>query len=203
MMPLTSTKPRSEPIALGDRAMDDLRFIRQTMERGTAFTAVPGWGGVGMGVTALVAAIVASRQPEISGWLTVWLIEAGVAMVIGGWAVARKARHSEVPLLSGPGRKFLMSFLPPTLAGGVLTAPLFMGGAGHLIPGSWLLLYGAGVVTAGSFSVRVVPVMGLGFMILGVAALFAAPVWSNVLMGVGFGGLHILFGLVIARKHGG
>lgn len=193
----------SEPIALGDRAIDDLRFIRRTMERGPAFTAVPGWGGVGMGVSALIATFVAARQETVAAWLLVWLIEAGVATGIGAWAIRRKARQAELPLLSGAGRKFMLSFLPPAVAGAALTLALYRSGAVGLIPGTWLLLYGAAVVTAGTFSVKVVPVMGLCFMALGGIALVGAPAWGNPLLGLGFGALHIGFGLHIARKHGG
>ncbi|MEX0741338.1 MAG: hypothetical protein WD079_00980, partial [Phycisphaeraceae bacterium] len=192
-----------EPTALGDRAMDDLRFIRRTMERGAAFTGVPGWGGVGMGLSAIVATALAAARPDAEGWLAVWLAEAVVAIGIGTWAMRRKARRAGLPLLSGAARKFALSFLPPALAGGPLTLALFRAGEIDLVPGTWLILYGAAVVTAGTFSVKVVPVMGLCFMALGAAALLAAPSWGDPLLAAGFGGLHIVFGLHIARKHGG
>ena len=200
---LPQVEKSPEPIALGDRAMEDLRFIRRTMERGAAFTAVPGWGGVGMGITALCAALLASAQATAEGWLLVWGLEAGVAMMIGGAAIQRKASRAQLPVLSGAGRKFLLSFLPPALAGLVLTIALWQAGAVSLLPGAWLLLYGAAVVTAGTFSVKIVPLMGICFMVLGVVALLAMPMAGNLLMAVGFGGLHILFGTTIARKHGG
>ncbi|MFV1988075.1 MAG: hypothetical protein ACC682_12400 [Gemmatimonadota bacterium] len=192
----------SQPIALGDRAMEDLRFIRQTMER-SAFTLVPGWGGVGMGLTALAAAALASGQPTAEGWLLVWTLEAFVAVAIGAVAIHRKARRADLPVLTGAGRKFFLSFLPPALAGAVVTVALWRAGSDSLLPGVWLLLYGAAVVTAGTFSVRVVPVMGVGFMVLGVIALLAMPAAGDLSMAVGFGGLHIVFGTMIARRHGG
>ncbi len=203
MLNLSSPGPSSEPVALGDRAMEDLRFIRKTMERGAAFTAVPGWGGVGMGLTALVAAAIASRQPTADGWLFVWTVEAVLAVAIGSVAIHRKARRAQLAVLSGAGRKFLLSFLPPSLAGVALTVALWQVGAEALLPGMWLLLYGAAVVTAGTFSVKIVPGMGLCFMILGVFALLAMPAVRDFSMAVGFGGLHILFGATIARRHGG
>jgi len=190
-------------MALGDRAMEDLRFIRRTMELGAAFTAVPGWGGVGMGLTALAAAALASGQPTAEGWLLVWTLEALLAVAIGAVAIHRKARRADLPVLSGAGRKFLLSFLPPALAGVVLTVALWQAGADSLLPGAWLLLYGVAVVTAGTFSVKIVPVMGICFMVLGVFALLAMPAAGDLLMAVGFGGLHILFGTTIARRHGG
>jgi hypothetical protein len=196
-------RPPSEPIALGDRARDDLLFIRRTMERGPMFTAVPGWGGVGMGISAIVAAVVAAGRSTPEGWLMVWIAEAAVAVGIGAWAMNRKARAAGLPVLSVGGRKFFLSFLPPAIAGAALTGALFLAGHMALIPGVWLLLYGAAVVSAGTFSVKVVPLMGVCFMALGGAALVAAPSWGDPLLAAGFGGLHLVFGVHIARKHGG
>jgi hypothetical protein len=193
----------SEPIALHERAMDDLRFIRRTMERAGAFTAVPGWGGVAMGVTALAAAIAAGQQPTPGRWLAVWLVAAATAIGIAGWTMAGKAHRAGMPLLEGPARKFVLSFLPPVVAGAVMTWALWSAGVTTVLPGAWLLLYGAGVVTAGTFSVRIVPVMGVCFMVLGIITLVAPAGWSDALLAAGFGGLHIGFGAAIARRHGG
>lgn len=196
-------KRSSDPIPLSHRAIEDLRFIRRTMENGTAFTAVPGWGGVGMGVTALAAAVVAAGRTTPEGWLGVWAAEAIVAATLGGWAMERKARRVGLPVLSGTGRKVLLGFTPPAVAGIVLTLALWQAGVDGLIPGAWLLLYGVAVVAAGTFSVRVVPLMGVCFMVLGVLALLLAPGAGNALMALGFGGLHVVFGTIIARRHGG
>ena len=108
-----------------------------------------------------------------------------------------------MPLTSRPARRFLLSFAPPLAVGAVLTVVLWRGGLGGQLPGLWLLSYGTAVVTGGAFSVRPVPVMGLGFMALGLLAMAVAPAWSNSLLAAGFGGLHLLFGWIIARRHGG
>lgn len=192
-----------DPIPLSHRAMEDLRFIRHTMENGNTFTAVPGWGGVGMGVTALVAAAMAATRTTPEGWLGVWAAEAVVAALIGAWAIRQKARRVGLPVLSGTGRKVLLGFTPPALAGIVLTLALWRAGATGLIPGTWLLLYGVAVVAGGTFSVRVVPLMGVCFMVLGAIAFLLAPGAGNALMALGFGGLHVVFGIIIARGHGG
>jgi hypothetical protein len=191
------------PFALHERAMEDLRFIRETMERAGSFTAVPGWGGVAIGVTALVAALAASRQPSPGGWLAVWLGAAAVAAMIAASTLALKAHRARVSLRTGPGRKFVLSFLPPVGAAMALTAALYTHGAVDLLPGLWLLSYGAAIVTAGTFSVRAVPLMGSGFMLLGALALATPIGWADAWLAVGFGGLHIGFGLLIARRHGG
>lgn len=195
-----STEP---PPALHDRAMDNLRYIRETMERASSFTAVPGWGQVAIGVTALAATYLASHQPTPLGWLGIWLAEAFIALLIAGWLMDRKARALGAPLLSGPGRKVAFSLSPPMIVGALLTVVLFRSGLTGAIPGMWLLLYGTGVVTGGMFSVSIVPVMGVCFMVLGAGTLFAPASWGNWLMAAGFGGLHIVFGAIIARKYGG
>jgi hypothetical protein len=192
-----------QPVALDERARDNLRYIRETMERAGSFTAVPGWGGVAIGLTALGAAAVAARQSAPEAWLLTWLAEALLAAGIAGWAVIWKSRAAGMPLLSGPGRKFALSFSPPLVVGALLTVVLYRAGLATAIPGMWLLLYGTGVVTGGAFSIEIVPLMGLCFMVLGAVALFCPAGWSNGLMAAGFGGLHILFGALIARRYGG
>jgi hypothetical protein len=172
------------------------------MARSSSFTAVPGWGQIAMGATALATAWIASRQTSSLAWFHTWIGEALVAAAIALVAVQMKAQRTAVPLTSGPGRKFAFSFLPPVAVGALLTPMLFRAGLAHSLPGTWLLLYGAGVVTGGAFSVSIVPVMGASFMLTGVVALLA-PAWGNVCMAAGFGGLHILFGILIARRHGG
>ena len=194
---------RGEPEALHDRALDHLQYIRETMERAAAFTAVPGWGGVAMGLSAVAAAGLASRQRSAAGWLAVWLADAALALGIGVWSMWRKARRADASLRRGAGWKFLLSLCPPLLAGALLTVALYRGEALHAIPGAWLLLYGTGVVTGGAFSVRIVPVMGICFMLAGALALFAPPAWGNLLLAAGFGGLQMIFGIVIARRYGG
>lgn len=200
-----STKARRnpDPIPISNRAMEDLRFIRHTMENGNTFTAVPGWGGVAMGVSALVAAGIAAGRATTEAWLGVWAFEAVVAAGIGAWAIARKARRVGLPVLSGTGRKVFLGFTPAALAAIIVTVALWRGGAVEMVPGTWLLLYGVAVVAAGTFSVKVVPLMGVCFMLLGTVALLLAPGAGDILMGVGFGGLHVVFGLIIARGHGG
>jgi len=191
------------PDALQDRAMDNLRFIRETMERAGAFTAIPGRATALIGVSALAAAVLAAAQPGFSRWLGVWLAEAALALALGGWALGRKAATAGVPLSTGPGRRFALAFAPPMVAGGLLTFALARGGLHAAIPGTWLLLYGTGVVAAGAFSVRVVPLLGVSFIMLGAVALLGPAGWGNALLAAGFGGLHLAFGLVIARKYGG
>jgi hypothetical protein len=173
------------------------------MERGPAFTAVPGWGGLGMGATGLLATAVGATRPTPEAWLATWLTAAAVAIGIGAWSMYRKAQRAGLPLVSGSGRKFLLGFFPPALAGAILTVALYRAGATALLPGAWLLLYGVAVAAAGAFSVKVVPLMGACFMILGTAAFLAPASWGDVFLGIGFGGLHIVFGFHIGRKHGG
>jgi hypothetical protein len=191
------------PVSVETHAADQLSFIRRTMERSSTFTAVPGWGGAGMGVIALIAAATASVQPTAERWLATWLAAAGIAFVVGILAMRRKAARVGVPLTGAPGRRFALSLAAPLVAGAALTAGLWMHNVWALMPPAWLLLYGTGVMTGGAFSVTPMRVIGLGFMLLGAAALLTPPSWGNVWLALGFGGLQIGFGIYIARKHGG
>ena len=194
---------KEEPPALHDRAMDNLQYIRETMERATAFTGISGWGQVAIGVSALASSFIAAQQKSFTNWLAIWCAEAVVALLIAGWSMDRKARAAKMPLLSGPGRKVVFSLSPPLFAGGLITVVLYRAGLTNAIPGLWLLLYGTGVVTGGMFSVSAVPIMGLCFMGLGAAAFLAPAGFANWFMAAGFGGLHIVFGVIIARRYGG
>ena len=200
---MTPLSQKANPPALHDRAIDNLRYIRETMERASSFTAVPGWGQVAIGVTAIAATYLGARQTSPRAWLGVWIAEAIISLLIAGWLMDRKARRLGVPLFSGPGRKVAFSLSPPMVVGALLTVALFRAGLLGVIPPMWLLLYGTGVVTGGMFSVGVVPVMGLCFMLLGAVGLFVPASIENWLMAAGFGGLHIVFGAIIARKYGG
>jgi hypothetical protein len=183
--------------------MDNLAFIRDTMEAAGPFTAVSGWGMVAVGIIATVAAAIASAQDSVLQSLYVWMAAAVLAPVIMVWAIVRKARRAHVPLVSGPGRKFVLSFSPPILVGALLTIVLYQAGLVQTIPGMWLLLYGTAVVAGGAFSVKVVPVMGFCFMLAGTLALFTPPSWNDWIMAAAFGGLHIGFGIPVAWRHGG
>ncbi len=183
-------------------ALDDLRYIRETMERSSAFTATSGWGQILMGATAIAAAAFATRQPNTTRWLAVWLAEAALALTIALVAMSRKARRAGLPLTSGPGRKFALGFLPCVVVAILLTIAFARLGLTSLMPALWLLLYGAGVITGGAFSIPLLPAMGTAFLAIGTLALFV-PARGDAFMALGFGGLHILFGFLIARKHGG
>ncbi len=199
--PLPSRPP--DPPALHLRAMADLSFIRRTMEHAASFTSFSGWGLVLIGLTAAGAAWLAGPRPGAAGWLGVWLGEAAAGLGLGVVTTVWKARAAGEPLLMGPVRKFALAMAPALAAGALLTLALARGGAQELLPGVWLSLYGAGLVTGGLFAIRVVPVMGAAFMALGAAALLGPPAWSQWLLLGGFGGLHVGFGVAIERRHGG
>jgi hypothetical protein len=189
--------------SFGQHAEESLQFIRRTMERSSTFTAVPGLGGAGMGAIGLAAAILAANQRSAERWLVVWLLAAAIALGIGVTTMWRKAARVGAPLAGAVGRRFAMSLAAPLVAGAALTWGVWMNGDRALIPAVWLLLYGTGVLAGGVFSVAAVRLLGLAFMALGIAALATFPAWGNVWLGMGFGGLQLVFGLYIARRHGG
>jgi hypothetical protein len=198
----TASDKNADPIALYDRAMDNLCFIRETMERAVASTAVSGIGLVAAGIVACIAAPIAAAQSARRAWLGVWLIAAAVAASVAAATMWRKARRLRTSLLSKPGRKLLLNLSPPIFAGALLTCELARRGDFDVLPAMWMLLYGAGVITGGAFSVRLVPTMGACFMVAGAFGLLF-PAWQNVLLAISFGGLHLVFGALISKNHGG
>jgi len=192
-----------EPEPLGTRADEHLRVIRSVMERAGAFTAVPGWGGVAMGLVALAAAALAHRSPRDGRWVAIWATAALLAFAIGVTAIVLKARRSRMPLFGGVSRRFYLTLGAPLAVGLLLTVALASRGAVDLLPGVWLLLYGAAVLTAGAGSVPLVPTLGYCFMAVGAAALISPAAWGDAYMAFGFGVLQIVFGIAIARRHGG
>jgi len=183
--------------------LDQLQFIRHTMESATSFTAVPGWGTVLLGVTALATAFLARRTESQMTWVLLWLGEAVLAGLISLVGMVKKTGSLAKLATSIPARKCALSLAPPLAAGAVLTVIMMEQHLYAVLPGMWLMLYGVAIITGGAFSVRVVPVMGICFAILGTIALALPVSWANGVMAAGFGGLHVLFGLLIARRHGG
>lgn len=195
--------PEQRAANIGDRAIDNLEFIRDTMQRSTSFTAVPGYGGMLMGATACVAAYIAATRVYSCDWLVTWLVEAALAFAIGLLAMWQKSRIGGTSLVSVPAKKFALSFAPPLIAGIAITLGLWRYEHYEMMAPVWMLCYGAAVVCGGAFSVRAVPVMGWCFIALGAAGFALPAAYGNYLMAAGFGVVHIIFGAVIAKKYGG
>jgi len=194
---------QGEPERLSGRAAENLRFIRQAMERGATFTSIPGAGGAVMGGVALIASGFAARQPTGDRWLITWLVAAALAAVLGLIAMARKAKRAGATLTGANARRFALGMAAPFVAGAAITYELWAVRSFTAMPPTWLLLYGAGVLTGGIVSVPVVRIIGVCFMVLGILAIVTPAEWGNLWLAIGFGGLQIGFGTYIARNHGG
>lgn len=199
----TMRKKESEPTNIGDRAIDNLKFIRETMERSSVFTSVPGYGGIFMGVTAIGAALIANNQVRTTDRMIVWLVEAFLACCIGFFAMWQKSKITKTSLVSIPAKKFALGFLPPLLCAVFITLGFWRLGHFDLMIPVWILLYGAAVVCGGASSVRIVPIAGWSFIALGVITFMLPFEFGSLMMALSFGGLHIVFGAIVARKFGG
>lgn len=194
---------KPDTVTVESHAEQQLRYIRQTMTRASTYTMVPGWGGVWMGFIAITASVVATWAEDDRFWLAIWFGAAVLAVTVGVFTVARKAKKAQTPIFTGPGLRFWMCLSTAVAVGLLLTVALYERGLFDLMPGVWMLLFGMGVTTGGVFSVRLVPVIGVGFLITGGIALFLPLNWGNVLMAISFGGFDIVAGYLIARNYGG
>ncbi len=189
---------------LNTRAEADLAFVRDVMERSTRFTAVPGWGGIGMGVTAVAAAALAWQQPSHERWLAVWLGEAVVAATIGVVAMVRKARRTSLPMLAAPVRRFAFGLVPPLIVGAALTVGCVQGNAWALLAPVWLCCFGVAILGGSAVSsAPILRALGVAFVVVGVVAVGTPARWSDVWMALAFGGGHLVTGFVVVRQHGG
>lgn len=196
-------REHAEPSLIQKRAVDDLRFIRDTMASASGYTTLSGPGLVLIGIGALLTGAVALQAPPGFARLQLWLLDALISVAIGCATVVIKARRSQQPLFAGPVRKFSIGFAPAILAGAALTLVLMRYQVWTLLPGLWLLMYGTALLSAGTTSVAVIPTLGGGFFGLGLIALLAPAAWGTALMMTGFGALHVGFGVLIARRYGG
>lgn len=198
-----ASMPRSDVPALHDRALDNLRYIRETMERAGPFTAISGWGMVAIGAIACVAATLGARIASPWQWLAWWIGVAAVAVTVSTGATAAKARRTGTSLITGQSRKLALALVPPLLVGALLTVALAARGLHAMLPAVWMLLYGSAVIAAGAYSIRVIPLMGVAFLVAGALTLIVPGVPRDWLMAVSFGALHIVFGARIALRYGG
>lgn len=192
-----------EPVNIGDRAFDNLQFIRETMERSAVFTSVPGYGGMLMGATAVGASVFASQAANYRNWLIIWLTEALLAFAIGFLTLWQKSKTANDSPTSAPARKFALCFAPPMIAAIILSVLFYRLNLFEFLPVVWLTLYGTAVVCGGISSVKIVPIAGWCFIALGLIAVFLPRGYGDLMMALGFGGLHIIFGFIVARRFGG
>jgi hypothetical protein len=194
--------PGNNPVQIDNHAAATLQYIRASMESASSL-ALPGSAGIAMGLVGLLAALFSSAPSLHHLWLPIWMVAALMATVLGGSLVLRPSELHELPLIGAPITKFALCLLPSIFGGAVMTAVDWTYGNLHAIPGTWLLLYGCALVAASVATTRTIGLMGASFIALGLIA-FALPDDLQMLaLGVGFGGLHILFGFLIGRMgHG-
>jgi hypothetical protein len=194
---------RLEPTPIDSGALENLRYIRSTIEAAHTFTTVPGRGCIAMGITALLAVGLESIPALAPHWLGVWVGAAIVACCSALWCMEQKARAQGLSLRRAVARRFFMTLAPAFLSGAILTAVLAGEVSREVVTGMWLLLYGAGLAACGQFSVPAVVTAGIAFMGLGTATLWLPPGSAHIVLALGFGGIHLALGTTIVRHHGG
>lgn len=199
---MRSNNPAANTVAIDSHALGTLNYIRASIEAASAI-AVPGTAGIAMGVVGALAAGLATIPALAPYWIAIWLLAAAVAAALGGVLIARHPLTGGLTLYRGPARRFGLSLCPALLAGAILTGVLWEAGESRLLPGSWLLLYGCAVLSAAMMTsaaiIRLIGALGGLFVVLGVVAFALPPGWHNIVLGVGFGALHLIFGALIRR----
>jgi hypothetical protein len=201
-MPKAMIDPKSRgpnTVALDTHALGTLQYIRASIDA-AGLLAVPGSAGIAMGAVGVLAAILVSLKSLAAHWLEIWLLAGLVASAFGTVLMAHQVISRGTALYRGPLRRFLMCLCPPLLVGAVLTWQLWLHAQTTLIPGVWLLMYGCAVMAASTLTRRALAVMGGLLAVLGIIALQSPPSYQNTVLGIGFGGLHLLFGILIGGR---
>jgi hypothetical protein len=186
-------------VRIDSHAVATLRYIRASMDA-AASVAVPGSAGIAMGSIGVLATVASSTPGLREYWLGVWLMAAAIGGGVGFALMTRPASLRGLSLTGTPLRKFALGLFPALLGGAVMTAVHWTGGNMHAIPGTWLLFYGCALISASVSATRMIALMGASFVLLGLVALLAPERAQMLLLGAGFGGLHVLFGVLIGRN---
>lgn len=194
--------PPAKTVALDSHAAATLRYIRASMDAAGTL-AVPGSAGVAMGTIGLFAAALASTPPLRPHWLTVWLTAAVTASGVGGIIMLRQSSRQGSTLLGAPARKLVLCLAPGLFAGAVMTVVEYRSGALHAIPGTWLLMYGCALISTSASTTRIVGVLGALFVLLALLAFTLPESLQTPVLAIGFGALHVVFGLLIGRDSRG
>jgi hypothetical protein len=191
--------PSANTVAIDEHAHATLRYIRASID-GAASLAVSGSAGIVIGLVGLCAALLSATVSARMHWLGIWLLSAPIAIVLGGTVMARQWYVQGRTLFGAPVRKFVLCLAPSVIAGALLTAVDLTDGHVHAIAGTWLLLYGSAVLAASAVTIRPLCWLGALFLFLGTIALLAPVSAQNLLLGAGFGGLHLLFGVYLMGR---
>jgi hypothetical protein len=190
--------PQTKTVALDTHAAATLQYIRSTMDAAVSLS-IPGSAGIAMGTVGVVAAAMSSAPALHGYWLPIWLSAAVIAATLSGLRMARQSSLQGFTLFGAPVRKLLLCLFPGLFAGAVMTGVLWESANSHAIPGSWLLLYGCALVSASATTTRMIGILGGLFVVLGLVGFALPDQWQMAALGAGFGGLHLLFGVLIGR----
>jgi hypothetical protein len=189
---------KSNTVHLDSHALATLRYIRASME-GAASFVVPGSAGIALGFIGIVAAGLSLAPALHEHWFEIWLIASITAAAAGSVLLLRESSLRGLQLLGTPIRRFALCLLPSLTAGIVLTAVHWSSRNMHAIPGTWLLLYGCALISASTVTTRTIGLLGALFAALGLMAFILPDSLQMPMLGAGFGGLHIVFGIIIGR----
>jgi predicted lysophospholipase L1 biosynthesis ABC-type transport system permease subunit len=203
-----------------EEAQENLRMIRELMERSTKYSTFSGLSGVLVGLIAIagcaVQAFVLPRYwPEhpVRGFLINWILVVALALLVDFVLTKRRAPLVGKHIRSRLGKQMILA-AAPGLGIGVLTTIVLIPWLMDFVYPAWMLCYGAAVCAVGIFSQREVRRLGWSFLVTGAVTLLLLRftdlwpyIWERSYLGLGmtalsFGGFHIIYGLVMWRRGG-
>ncbi len=203
-----------------DKYIDDLKDIKDLMNRSSKFISLSGWSGISIGIVALIAAFIAHLK--IKNWYTLnsfdgiingkaidalkedLLIIAAITLILSlGFGIIftiNKSKRINQKLWSKQSKTLLINLLIPLIIGGILCLLFIQKGNYGVVAPLTLLFYGLALINASSYTIGEIKSLGILNCILGLIGVYQIGI-GIILWGIGFGVLHIIYGILMKIKH--
>lgn len=203
---------------MNKNAQQDIAHIRDMMERSSRFISLSGLSGVFAGIIALVAfalALLILKNNEIDYFhgssviysdevifqlFLICILTLLAALISAFFFTYRKSKKNQVEMWSGLTYRLLTNLFVPLIAGGIFCLALFQYAHIALIAPAMLVFYGLALINASKYTYTDINYLGYSELILGLISLFFIG-YGLIFWAVGFGVLHIIYGIVMYRKY--
>jgi hypothetical protein len=202
--------------------LETLSEIRSLMERSTRFISLSGLSGVFAGIFALAGAFAAylyfhmgfnSRYYEYAfnefggtniNFYVFFFTDGALVLIaslaVGSFLTMRKAKQKGQIIWGAPAKRLMINLLIPLISGGLFCLILLYHGIIWMVAPATLVFYGLALLNASKYTLDDIRYLGICEIILGlVASIYIGQ--GLVFWAIGFGVLHIIYGIVMFNKY--
>ena len=196
-----------------EKQLEDLKAIREMMEKSSRFLSLSGLSGILAGITATLGAAFAYffllRDPAATSFtrfqeIVILMSDALLVLVIsigfGIYFSSKKAHKKDQKLFNKVTMKTLYNLSIPLITGGIISLIFLYRGDVEMVAAITLVFYGLALVNVSKFTFDEIHYLGITEIVLGIAA--AIFMHNGILFWtIGFGICHIVYGFVMYKKY--